>query len=106
MVGEYSFFLNVAQPEMVKSMSNGDVTVLVLSKESYLECLETYPECQSIVVSSLLRDMGLDSKGDDVRNAADTNKNESNAAKDNENGESDSSATDFKEHIQQILKNR
>mmetsp|Transcript_23103 Transcript_23103/g.47903 ORF Transcript_23103/g.47903 Transcript_23103/m.47903 type:complete len:2455 (+) Transcript_23103:3757-11121(+) len=106
MVGEYSFFLNVAQPEMVKSMSNGDVTVLVLSKESYLECLETYPECQSIVVSSLLRDMGLDSKGDDVSNAADTKKNESNAAKDNENGESDSSATDFKEHIQQILKNR
>ena len=105
MVGEHSFFLNVAQPEMIKSMSNGDVTVLVLSKENYLVCLETYPECQSIVVSSILRDMGLNTKGEDVSTTSDGNKASSQRDNDN-NDETDSSATDFKEHIQQILKNR
>lgn len=67
MVGEYSFFLTVAQPEMVKTVSNGDVTVLVLSKEDYLSCLENYPESQSIISSRLLAELGLNSKGDEVR---------------------------------------
>jgi hypothetical protein len=57
------------------------------------------------VVSSILRDMGLNTKGEDVSTTSDGNKASSQRDNDN-NDETDSSATDFKEHIQQILKNR
>lgn len=101
MVGAYPFFLTVAQPEMVKSAANGDCTVLVLSKEDFLACVETYPECQSTVVNAILRDMGLNAKGDDVTSQTGTSSKEN-----NQNDEQDNAGTDFKQEIQQILRSR
>ena len=110
MVGEHSFFLTVAQPEMVRSMSNGDVTVLVLSKSDYFSCLEKYPECQSIIVSKVLSELGLNTKGEELSSLSDdfSSQKRKDASKDasSSNDESDNNEQNFKEHIQQILQQR
>ena len=106
MVGEFSFFLTVAQPEMVKSMNNGDVTVLVISKEDYLKCLETYPECHAIITSKLLAELGLNSNGEVSLNIGSAS-DESHRRK-NEPNHDDSaiSAQDFKADLQRVLRKR
>ena len=107
MVGEYSFFLTVAQPEMVKSMNNGDVTVLVLSKEDYLSCLDTYPECHTTLSSKLLAEMGLNSKGDQISSSSSSGSGlEEVQRRKKESNNDDESAQDFKVYLQQVLRNR
>ena len=125
MVGEHSFFFGVSQAETVMSFPDGDVSILVLSKEDYHIRMDKYPECHAILVNSLLVELGLNARGDDATAADDAaaaaggsesagNNADAAAAKAAKTAEAEASAansseaspTDFRSQLKNILMKR
>ena len=58
-VGEISFFLGVPQLYTFTASSNSDVKLLTLSKDSYEEVKDRYPDARDILISNVRSSVSL-----------------------------------------------
>ncbi len=53
-LGELAFFIGIPQPAAVKARPDGDIHLLILSKEDGDELIHNYPEQVIIILANLL----------------------------------------------------
>jgi len=65
-IGELAFFLGIVQPMSVRTRPDGDVQLLVLSKEDSYPLFDSYPEQMDIICDNILCNFGLDHDGEEI----------------------------------------
>eukprot|EP00736_Rhodelphis_marinus_P003625 Rmarinus@m.19453 len=94
-LGDLAFFIGIAHPYTLRASAKGDVTLLTFEKLSYEEILEAYPEQHDVITSNVLHRFGLDSHGNIVRQALQS-----------QEGEDDPRFEEVKQTMQQALKRK